>query len=147
MLNALNIGAEDGRKIANGTKKGKTMTDKEKLIDLLDEVHHRHLGKEYLERLTTIADYLIANGVTLQRWIPVTERLPEDDGKYLIYRQTPFGARYTIIGFAKNGRKVDEYDFQEDSKNVWYSYDCEFGYIIHDSVTHWMPIPTPPKEE
>ena len=30
-----------------------------------------------------IADYLIANGVTVQKWIPVTERLPEEMGKYL----------------------------------------------------------------
>ena len=36
---------------------------REKLIELLDEVHKTHLGKEYRERLGTIADYLIANGV------------------------------------------------------------------------------------
>ena len=40
------------------------MADREKLIALLDEVHHKHLGKEYKERLGTIADYLIENGVT-----------------------------------------------------------------------------------
>lgn len=39
---------------------------REKLIELLDEVHKTHLGKEYRERLGTIADYLIANGVTIK---------------------------------------------------------------------------------
>ena len=36
---------------------------RERLIELLDEVHHTHLGREYIERLGTIADYLLANGV------------------------------------------------------------------------------------
>ena len=46
---------------------------REKLIELLDEVHKTHLGKEYRERLGTIADYLIANGVT----VPVGEIEPD----------------------------------------------------------------------
>lgn len=36
---------------------------REKLIDLLDKVHRKPLGKEYRERLGTIADHLIANDV------------------------------------------------------------------------------------
>ena len=44
------------------------MDVREKLVELLDEVHHKPLGKEYPERLGTIADHLIANGVTVQDW-------------------------------------------------------------------------------
>lgn len=36
---------------------------RDKLINLLDEVHHKPLGKEYPERLGTIVDFLIAHGV------------------------------------------------------------------------------------
>jgi hypothetical protein len=42
------------------------MDVREKLVELLDEVHHKPLGKEYLERLETIADYLISHGVAMQ---------------------------------------------------------------------------------
>ena len=38
---------------------------REKLIDLLDKVHHTEMGKSYRLRIETIADYLIANGVTI----------------------------------------------------------------------------------
>lgn len=41
------------------------MTEREKLIELLDEAHHRPLGKEYRERLTNIADHLLANSVRI----------------------------------------------------------------------------------
>ena len=26
-------------------------------------------------------------------------------------------------------------------------YDSEYGHVSDDSVTHWMPLPEPPKEE
>ena len=43
------------------------MTQKEKLVELLDEIHRKPLGKEYCERLGTIADYLLENGVTIPK--------------------------------------------------------------------------------
>lgn len=97
---------------------------RDKLIALLDEVHHKPLGKEYLERLGTIADYLLANGVTLQQWIPVSERLPDANGVYL---------------------SVDDmgiYSFRvfDPSKRMWKAIWTE------EKVTHWMPLPEPPKE-
>ena len=49
-------------------------------------------------RNTYIAESLIANGVTVQRWIPVTERLPDNDygkhwkeRKYYLVRLAPSG--------------------------------------------------------
>ena len=36
---------------------------RDRLIELLDKVQHTHLGKEYIERFGTIADYLLENGV------------------------------------------------------------------------------------
>ena len=59
------------------------------------------------------------------RWIPVTERLPEH-GWYLAYGPT---IKMEVLHF----HSVEE---------VWSSeryYDIE--------VTHWMPLPEPPKEE
>lgn len=38
---------------------------REKLIELLDKVHHTDMGKTYQERICSIVDYLIANGVTI----------------------------------------------------------------------------------
>ena len=113
---------------------------REKLVELLREV-------QYLGGLEEkIANHLIANGVTIQRWIPVTERLPEDDGEYLALGNY-FGWWHAVLMFAKDGRKVDEYDFHERWENVWYDFDRDYGHYIYGSVTHWMPLPEPPKEE
>ena len=54
------------------------MAMREKLIELLSQV-------QYLGGLEEkIADHLIANGVTIQKWIPVAERLPENIGLFLV---------------------------------------------------------------
>ena len=114
---------------------------REKLIELLSQV-------QYLGGLEEkIADHLIANGVTVQKWIPVSERLPEEDDKYLVYMG--WGRHYwcEVLSFAKDGRKVDKYDFNRDWENVWYRYDSECGYLTIDNVTHWMHLPEPPKGE
>jgi hypothetical protein len=73
---------------------------REKLIELVDEaeehseyicVHTRECedcpGRKYGDKCREYlkADHLIANGVTVQKWIPVTERLPEESGDYLVY--------------------------------------------------------------
>ena len=89
----------------------------------------------------------VSNGVTVQEWISVKERLPKKDGKYLVRRKCSYGSYLEILWFAKDGRKVCKYDFEREWKNVWYWYDRECGYITSDSVTHWMPLPEPPKGE
>lgn len=65
------------------------------------------------------------------RWIPVTERLPD----------------------AEPG-DVSEQVLVTDGKCVaiveWFNFECEpfWGYTgFGKDVTHWMPLPEPPKEE
>lgn len=59
-------------------------------------------------------------------WISVTDRLPKKKGDYLIYNT------YGIVW---------PYWYDPEGKR-WYD-DC--GYLT-ESVTHWMPLPEPPKE-
>ena len=102
------------------TEKGKTM--REKLIELL-------ITAKDLVTLSRQADFLIANGVTIQKWIPVTERLPEEDGRYLCKVKSflfPGTFYITMLHYVDGG-------FVE-------------GHIYTDDVTHWMPLPEPPTE-
>lgn len=71
------------------------------------------------------ADHLIANGVTIQRWIPVTERLPE-----------PFEVVLVYDSIDKCGSLAYMTIHQE-----W------VGIMMKRGVTYWMPLPQQPKEE
>ena len=109
----------------------------EKLVELLKQI--KYVSVE------NAANILIDNGVTVQEWISVKDRLPEKDGTYLVTTNS-FGDRQSVKlrWFAKDGENVDAYDLA-GQKDVWYLYDIECGYVSIKTVTHWMPLPLPPK--
>lgn len=89
------------------------MTDREKLIAMVQTAVNG--CSTYWAGL--IADHLIANGVTVQRWIPVTERLPDTEDVFLVW--------------------------SKDLADMMFCYTSDFKQL---EVTHWMPLPEPPKE-
>ncbi len=98
------------------------MDVREKLVELLAPTSLN------FEQAAYLADYLVKNGVTVQEWIPVKDRLPEN-GKEGVLIALRWGE--VDIGWCEDGR--------------WYS---EFVNEYEDGeVTHWMPITQPPKGE
>ena len=93
------------------------MSVREKLIELLAPTSLEFEEAEYL------ADYLVKNGVTVQEWISVKDRLPDwRDGKVLVF---------TKYGFSICERTVNN-RLQGQHAN-W--------------ITHWAYLPQPPKGE
>lgn len=105
------------------------MNDREKLIALIREGN----GGYDFASVERIADHLISNGVTIQRWIPVDERLPGDEGAVLVCgsRGGIYTAEFRMFGYFG---EVYRQWHKLNSKN----HRCE--------PTHWMPLPQPPKE-
>ena len=70
------------------------------------------------------------------KWIPVTERLPDKDGAYLVLWENK------SVGDA-------EYESIYGSFGYWLDFwiDKEAEWMPYDGVTHWMPLPEPPKGE
>lgn len=75
-------------------------------------------------------------------WISVKDRLPKKNGDYLCYD----GNYIRLLSFAKSLYSVDKYTFTNEHRSGFYDYDIEWGYCEWDEVTHWMPLPKPPKE-
>lgn len=115
------------------------MTDREKLIEILRKPIFPH---ELADPTEAVADYLLDNGVTFAtdkndggKWVSVTERLPEPYVRVLVLRQ----------------RFNDGGCFQR-VEHIIPVYGGEFAWFMDMSswkskVTHWMPLPEPPKEE
>jgi len=110
---------------------------REKLVELLKKFvptiwaedcdENRHPMCDDIHCSECIAERLIANGVTIQRWIPVTERLPEDDipsARYLCYANG-------YVRILKYWRMYKSFEYG--------------GKPI--KVTHWMPLPEATKGE
>lgn len=101
------------------------MDVREKLVELIESA--RYWCSNTSEE---IADYLIANGVTVQEWISVDDRLPEDDSDVLAYSRIGEESRIYPACY---------------SNGVW--FDCVFNATATDTTTHWMKMPQPPKGE
>lgn len=78
------------------------------------------------------------------KWIPVSERLPDDRKDCIVTFKD--GCVDTMY-YASDLYKVDDYDFYaKKGKAGWYDYDSEWGYYSRDDVVAWMPLPEPYKE-
>ena len=77
-----------------------------------------------------IADTLLDNGVTVQEWISVDDRLPEEKVDCIVHYKHAYcdNDDYWAIG-------ICFYDGEKFQVNLSYK------------VTHWMPLPQPPKGE
>ena len=81
---------------------------------------------------------------TIGGWISVKDRLPEENGQYLVLlNQT----HLIEVSFAKKLEEVDRDEFKGRDEPGWFEWDtlwCEFYEVT--GVTHWMPIPGLPEE-
>ena len=102
------------------------MDMKEKLVEIIQD----SVGGCARHWAEVIADGLIANGVTVQgdkdinvpiKWISVKDRLPEKEGNYIVH-----GNLGGVFGLF---------------------YDDMLSNSFKQMVTHWMPLPQPPKGE
>ena len=104
------------------------MDVREKLVELLTEFYGcdpMYYGDDAL----AIAQYLVDRGVTMQEWISVKDRLPAAGGYVVcIAKRNPFSRFMPMVA------RIE--------KNGWVNPITE-QYI--SEVTHWMPIPQPPK--
>lgn len=118
--------------------------DRKTAIEWVEQIKHRIRGgdedfdrqrKEALDMAIVDMKICDANNAG---WISVRDRLPNCNGIYLVWRPHYFGGEI--------GEPVVCYF---DGQNTWHdSYGVDFERILNpDDVTHWMPLPEPPKEE
>lgn len=73
-------------------------------------------------------------------WIPVSERMPDDDDFVYIWPRPDFGVELHVGQYCECSPKGDG----------WYAqvYEQNYGIEWHPiTVTHWMPLPAGPKED
>ena len=108
------------------------MNVREKLIELFYDNNVRCDQK--IEGLADDVMYIIDNGVTVREWISVDDRLPEysNDGFADAVLVTDGFVQHMAYFVGGEWRFAESGEIKEP---MWYR------------ITHWMPLPQPPKGE
>lgn len=108
------------------------MDVREKLVELLKEiVAIQECGfGDPRPTYETVASYLMSHGVTVQEWVSVNDRLPEESGMYIVTANDGHAQRVSFVQWQKKNRMWN----LTGARSYW-------------RVTHWQPMPQPPKGE
>lgn len=98
---------------------------RERLMQLLQEAEGQSAYYDGEDAYEVFADYLINSGVSVTRWYDA-ELIQPDDGIWVL----------VWCKQSKNSYSMMDFDCWHNNK--W----AKNG----DRVTHWMPLPQPPKE-
>lgn len=77
----------------------------------------------------------------MSEWISVKDKLPKADGEYIVYAQDENSPAGEGVWY-DNVVVAAEYAFGE-----WTWRENSNDFDITDIVTHWMPLPEPPRME
>ena len=113
------------------------MDVREKLIEILRKPIFPH---ELVDPIEAVADYLLDNGVTVQEWISVKDRLPDNKEHDWVLAQVVEDNGYMHIPRVMEYRQAKDDWFEES-----YGWLSEHNGLF--SVTDWMPLPDTPKGE
>ena len=103
------------------------MDVREKLVELINDCRAMEgYGMELVERQ---ADHLIANGVTVQEWISVNDRLPQNF--------------VSVLGYMTD---AGEFPQVRECYTVGNAFFFPALGDVHP-VSHWCEMPEPPKGE
>ena len=114
------------------------MDTKEKLVEIVKKAAYSSLPSNTENfHLNMFVTNLLAHGVTVQEWISVDDRLPEESGLYIT-----FGCTAVPVLWLHN------FDKDMGKFGVWWDYDTDgkkhprYRFIEAEDITHWMLLPS-----
>ena len=113
------------------------MDVREKLVEIVKKDAYSSLPSNTEDfHLNMFVTNLLSHGVTVQEWIPVKDKLPENDGQYLIFTTQYFMPDH-----------IDEIDHIDGIEISGYSK--RFGFLSKNGIyaKYWCEMPQPPKGE
>lgn len=114
---------------------------KEKLINLIVEGNIMAFGRpESFAEI--IADNLIANGVTIPEWTPVSEGLPNNHAEAY---HDEWGEDPEYLVMIDRGQLPTTLYYDRENE-MWYRINSALKREVYQ-VTHWMHLPEPVKRD
>lgn len=123
------------------------LSDYHDFMKKLVDDHQMVLASGVLEMIEQLHDDLEQDEKE-NDWIPVSERLPEDEKEYLVTLEKVYGTPEKLYGIA-NYLKFGDAGYWNEKKYgylEWDKYSDGHGGTKMYKVIAWMPLPEPYKE-
>ena len=104
--------------------------EKEAAIEWFMPYVHAEESIDADDVISDIKGMKAADVESVQEWVSVTERLPEESGMYIVTANDGHAQRVSFVQWQKKNRMWN----LTGARSYW-------------RVTHWMPMPQPPKGE
>lgn len=120
---------------------------KDRLIQLKNEVENTGNGAYFSKNnISKIVELLLADLEQDEKengWIPVSERLPEDEKEYLVTLEKVYGTPETFLGIASYLKLGDAGYWNEKKYGYleWDKYSDGHGGTKMYIVIAWRPLP------
>lgn len=121
------------------------MRELEKILEEIENLHTKILNDGFACKVTEREIMALMDAKDIIRkhmndgWIPVEERLPEREGRYLVTFRNP--RNVGLVGYGTCRRDL----FGREIGFGWYDLH-EAEYFSRDAVIAWMPLPEPYRE-
>lgn len=105
--------------------------------EAINQLYKMEVTDRDYEAVKMVTDSIMHGG-----WVSVKDRLPEESGLYVTFGCTAVPVRW-LHNFDKDMGKFGAWwDYEPDGKE-----HPRYRFIEAGDITHWMPLPQPPKEE
>lgn len=94
-------------------------------------------GAYIAEVIRNNLELMVEDAPNIDRWISCKERMPEDNVPVLFALRTKGGIQPVLYGWHYSIKGLG---------SAWHQSGCG-GARADEDVTHWQPIPKPPKED
>ena len=107
-----------------------------------------HGNEHFIYGIETVLEYAENLQTTdiVQEWISVKDRLPKDSGYYLVVHRNKYNGSISIAFDMYVKCNVGEWWESEFACDITKQF-LWATRLQEQEVTHWMPIPLPPKGE
>lgn len=106
---------------------------------VLSEYYHHRTDVQMNALTEAISRVPTADVIEAPRWVPVTERLPKIDKKHHCSKD--------VLAYLKDGGMCFTALEENIFGQTWFECERHPAFEEEMIVTHWMPLPKPPKEE
>ena len=110
-----------------------------------------HGNEHFIYGIETVLEYaenlpVTESDITAQEWISVDDRLPENSGYYLVVYRDKYNESISIAFDMYVKCNIGEWWESEFACDITKQF-LWAAKLQEQEVTHWMPLPVPPKGE